>query len=57
VEIDLVPAGLTGAPERLSPSEVDERARRGLVGVVKIIHAVLNGIPAFRTAASSSLSL
>ena len=34
-------------PERLSQSEVDERALRGLVGVVKIIHAVVNGIPTF----------
>jgi len=44
-------------PERLSQSEVDERALRGLVGVVKIIHPVVNGIPTFRTAASSSLPL
>jgi len=57
VEIDLVPAGLTYDPERLSQSEVDERALRGLVGVVKIILTVVNGIPTFRTAASSSLSL
>jgi hypothetical protein len=48
---------LPTAPERLSPSEVDERALRGLVGVVKIKHTVVNGIPTFRTAASSSLSL
>jgi hypothetical protein len=56
VEIDLVPAGHTYASERLSPSEVDERALRGLVGVVKIIHTVANGIPTFRSAAASSLS-
>ena len=31
-------------PELLSQSEVDERALRGLVGVVKISHAVINGI-------------
>jgi hypothetical protein len=31
-------------PELLSQSEVDERALRGLVGVVKISHTVLNGI-------------
>ena len=30
-------------PERLSQSEVDERARRGLVGVVKIKDMVVNG--------------
>jgi hypothetical protein len=31
-------------PELLSQDEVDERALRGLVGVVKISHAVINGI-------------
>jgi hypothetical protein len=31
-------------PELLSQSEVDERALRGLVGVVKISHTVINGI-------------
>jgi hypothetical protein len=31
-------------PELLSQSEVDERALRGLVGVVKISHAVIHGI-------------
>jgi hypothetical protein len=31
-------------PELLSQDEVDERALRGLVGVVKISHSVLNGI-------------
>ena len=31
-------------PELLSQDEVDERALRGLVGVVKISHTVLNGI-------------
>ena len=31
-------------PELLSQNEVDERALRGLVGVVKISHAVINGI-------------
>ena len=31
-------------PESLSQNEVDERALRGLVGVVKISHAVINGI-------------
>jgi hypothetical protein len=31
-------------PELLSQSEVDERALRGLVGVVKISHTVVNGI-------------
>ncbi len=31
-------------PELLSQDEVDERALRGLVGVVKISHAVVNGI-------------
>ena len=31
-------------PEALSQNEVDERALRGLVGVVKISHAVINGI-------------
>jgi hypothetical protein len=57
VEIDLVPAGLTYAPEPFSPSEVDERALRSLVGVVKIKHTVVNGIPTFRSVAASSLSL
>ena len=31
-------------PELLSQGEVDERALRGLVGVVKISHTVINGI-------------
>ena len=31
-------------PELLSQDEVDERALRGLVGVVKISHTVMNGI-------------
>jgi hypothetical protein len=31
-------------PELLSQNEVDERALHGLVGVVKISHAVINGI-------------
>ncbi len=31
-------------PELLSQSEVDEQALRGLVGVVKISHTLLNGI-------------
>ena len=31
-------------PELLSHSEVEERALRGLVGVVKISHTVVNGI-------------
>ena len=31
-------------PELLSQDEVDERALRGLVGVVKISHTVINGI-------------
>ena len=31
-------------PELLSHDEVDERALRGLIGVVKISHTVLNGI-------------
>src|SRR5271157_4631013 len=31
-------------PELLSQDEVDERALRGLVGVVKISHTVVNGI-------------
>lgn len=31
-------------PELLSQNAVDERALRGLVGVVKISHAVINGI-------------
>jgi hypothetical protein len=31
-------------PELLSQDEVDERALRGLVGVVKISHSVVNGI-------------
>ena len=31
-------------PELLSHDEVDERALRGLVGVVKISHSVINGI-------------
>ena len=44
-------------PEHLSQSEEDERALRGLVGVVKIKDMVVNGIPTFRTAASSSLPL
>ena len=31
-------------PDLLSQNEVDERALRGLVGVVKITHAIINGI-------------
>ena len=31
-------------PELLSQNEVDERALRGLVGVVKVSHALINGI-------------
>ncbi len=31
-------------PELLSHDEIDERALRGLVGVVKISHAIVNGI-------------
>ena len=31
-------------PEMLNQSEVDEQALRGLVGVVKISHTVVNGI-------------
>ena len=31
-------------PELLTHDEIDERALRGLVGVVKISHAVVNGI-------------
>ena len=31
-------------PELLSASEVDERALRGLTGIVKISHRVINGI-------------
>ena len=31
-------------PESLSRDEIDERALRGLIGVVKISHTVLNGI-------------
>jgi len=31
-------------PELLSRDEVDERALRGLVGVVKISHTVINGV-------------
>ena len=31
-------------PELLSQDEVDERALRGLVGIVKISHTVINGI-------------
>ena len=31
-------------PELLSQDEIDERALRGLVGVVKISHTVINGI-------------
>ena len=31
-------------PELLSQDEVDERAMRGLIGVVKISHTVVNGI-------------
>ena len=31
-------------PELLSQDEVDERALRGLIGVVKVSHAVINGI-------------
>jgi hypothetical protein len=37
-------------PERLSKSKVDERAMRGIVGVVKVIHRVVNALPTFRTA-------
>jgi len=32
-------------PELLSQDEVDERAVRGLTGVVKISHTVVNGVP------------
>jgi len=32
-------------PELLSQDEVDERALRGLTGVVKISHTVVNGVP------------
>jgi hypothetical protein len=31
-------------PESLTRSEIDERAMRGLVGIVKISHSVLNGV-------------
>jgi hypothetical protein len=31
-------------PDLLSQSEVDERALRGLVGVVKVSHTIINGI-------------
>ena len=31
-------------PELLSQDEIDERALRGLIGVVKISHTVVNGI-------------
>ena len=31
-------------PELLSQDEIDERALRGLVGVVKISHTVINGV-------------
>jgi hypothetical protein len=31
-------------PERLSQDEIDERALRGLIGVVKISHTMVNGI-------------
>src|SRR5271165_6325271 len=31
-------------PELLSQDEVDERALRGLIGVVKISHTVINGV-------------
>jgi hypothetical protein len=31
-------------PESLTRDEIDERALRGLVGVVKISHSVLNGV-------------
>ena len=31
-------------PELLSHDEVDERALRGLVGIVKISHTIINGI-------------
>jgi hypothetical protein len=31
-------------PESLTRDEIDERALRGLVGVVKISHTVLNGV-------------
>jgi hypothetical protein len=31
-------------PELLSQDEVDERALRGLIGIVKISHTVVNGI-------------
>jgi len=31
-------------PELLSQDQIDERALRGLVGVVKISHTVMNGI-------------
>ena len=34
-------------PELLSQDEIDERALRGLVGVVKISHTVVNGISLF----------
>ena len=32
-------------PDLLSQDEVDEHALRGLVGIVKISHTVVNGIP------------
>ena len=31
-------------PESLTRSEIDERAMRGLIGIVKISHSVLNGV-------------
>ena len=31
-------------PESLTRSEIDERSMRGLIGVVKISHTVLNGV-------------
>ena len=31
-------------PELLSQDEIDERALRGLVGIVKISHTMVNGI-------------
>ena len=31
-------------PESLTRDEIDERALRGLIGVVKISHTILNGV-------------
>jgi hypothetical protein len=44
VEAGLVPARLPYDPESLSRDEVDEKALRGLTGVVKMSHTVVNGI-------------